>query len=130
MADVWLCSTNDYSWDDYEEFRTKNEAIAWGKREYEDYDIEGFFVGKKRECKLAEDILDVDDVLEQVTNCVYNDNGEYAEDYLDDVPLGHKQELSEELNKVFHAWVKKHRYEPTFFEVVGIEAVSMESEEE
>jgi hypothetical protein len=123
---IWIHSTDEENWGCCDEFNTKEEAIKAGK---EDYNC-GFFVGTKHEYTLDKNIIDVEKILEQVSNDVYNDNGEYAEGYLHDTEKEHEEELQKELNEVFHRWIGKYNYKPNFYLVKNIEEIEWELESE
>ena len=127
----WICGWSEDNWDGYDEFDTKEEAIGWGRDEYQTYDVEGFFVGVKKPYIMSSNIIDAETVLERINDSIYDDIGEYAEDYLMDIEKEQKDKLGRALNKVFHLWIKKYNLEPTFFEVFKVEGVDLiESEDE
>jgi hypothetical protein len=121
----WVYSRFEEDYSNSEEYDTKEEAIESAIEEYLDSDVEGFFVGKVKPYVLDENIVDIERILEQVSGNVYDDMGEFAECYLHDVKREHEDELEREINEVFHKWIEKYNYQPTFFEVVDIENVSM-----
>jgi hypothetical protein len=121
----WVYSRFEEDYTGVEEYDTREEAIEAATEEYLDSDVEGFFVGKIKPYESHKDIVDVERILEQVSEAVYDDMGEFAEYYLHDVKREHEDELEKELNEVFHKWIEKYNYQPTFFEVVDIENVSM-----
>lgn len=104
-------------------FNTKEEAIEEGNSEAI---IEGkmsFKIG------ITEEIfnfgIDVDRVIEDIQNTMYDEAGEIAEDYLDNVTTEHRLELERELNEVFYKWQEKHNYKPTFYRVISEEIIEV-----
>lgn len=104
-------------------FNTKEEAIEEGNSEAI---IEGkmsFKIG------ITEEIfnfgIDVDRVIEDIQNTMYDEAGEIAEDYLDNVTTEHRLELEKELNEVFYKWQEKHNYKPTFYRVISEEIIKV-----
>ena len=127
-SEKWICGRNEDDWDGYDEFDTKEEAIEWGRSVYQTYDVDGFLVGIKKNHELDKNIVDIDHILEHVNSVACDDmgeNAEHVEDYLLDLEEGQKEELEKELNKAFHVWIRKHKLEPTFFEVNKVEEISL-----
>lgn len=61
------------------------------------------------------------DVIEAVQCAVYDEGGEYAEDYLEDVTKEDREELEAALEVVFQEWITKHNYHPNFYTVPSYE---------
>lgn len=62
--------------------------------------------------------VDVENILEDIRERVYNECGECAEDYLMDVTRKEKEELEEKLNKELQEWLVKNKLEPGFYSIV------------
>ena len=118
----WMVNTNLYSdiWRG-EEFDTKEQAIKEGRKQAMEEGLNKFEIGET-EPPLNVGI-DVDRVIEDVQAIMYDDIGEVAEDYLDDVSKEHLLELEEKLNEVFFKWQKEHGYEPNFYKIINIEEI-------
>lgn len=105
-------------------FDTKEEAIAEGRKEAVECKTDGFKVG------IIENAhnfgIDVVSVIEQIQEKMYNEMGEVAEDYLDDVTKDDLHELEEKLNTVYHEWQKKHSYYPSFYKVISEEIIEVD----
>ena len=80
-------------------FDTKEEAIAEGRKEAIEYKKDSF---------------------------KYDEVGEVAEDYLDDVSKKDALELEEKLNEVFYKWQEEHNYKPSFYKVISEEIIKVE----
>lgn len=61
--------------------------------------------------------LDASHALEQAACEAQDTIGEVAEDWLWHVDKRDEEALEEEINKVFHAWMEKRGYLPTYFHV-------------
>lgn len=125
QSDIWSCS---------EEFDTKDDAIIAGRKEAIAENTINSNYGSKFQHKSfqvsrVEGVIpcgvDIDDILENISENVYDDVGEAAEGYLDDVTKEHRDELEEKLNDVLFDWIKRHNYEPTCFKIVAIETIQI-----
>ena len=120
----WVFSTNDEIFRTNDYFDTKEKAIEGGKA---DLTWEGecptFYVGQIDDVDMPINI-NVDDILESIHQGVYDEVGEVAEDYLNDVKKEHYQELEDNLSSVILEWMNKFEYNPTFFKVINIEKVT------
>lgn len=120
----WMVNTNLYSdiWSG-EEFDTKKQAIEEGRKQAMEEGVNKFEIG---EIEPAFNFgIDVDSVIERISETMYEDVGEVAEDYLSDVQTEHLLELEEKLNKVFFKWQKEHGYEPAFYKIINIEEINV-----
>ena len=120
-------------WNSGEEFDTKEEAIKAGREEviaenksYDDkkYQYEHFYIGLIEECSNCHGV-NVERILEDIAEIVYDEVGEVAEDYLADVTREHSNELEEKLNDVLFTWMKEHGYTQSFFKIVAVETVEI-----
>lgn len=119
----WMYNFNDNEIWTGEEFDTKEEAIEEGRMEIQEegFDNESFEIGQIAEVSVSG--VDVDFILENVAENTTNEVGEVGEDYLYDVTKEDRDELEEKLNEVLFAWIKEHKYEPSFFKIENIEKV-------
>ena len=105
-------------------YDTKEEAIEEGKKDAIENGRQSFKVG------IIEDApnfgIDVDSVIEQIQENMYNEMGEVAEDYLDDVTKDDTLELEKRLNEVFYKWQEEHNYKPSFYKVISEEVIEVE----
>ena len=74
--------------------------------------------------------LDVEFLLERISEYYFDEYGEVAEDYLTDVSSEDKVELEKRLNKVFYGWVKEKGYIPNFYVVENEEIIQVKLEED
>lgn len=63
----------------------------------------------------------VDELLELVADNAYQECGDVAEDYLDDVKEEHKQELDE----LITGWFKKHNHLPNFYMIENVSTIKL-----
>ena len=105
-------------------YDTKEKAIEEGKKDAIENGRQSFKVG------IIEDApnfgIDVDSVIEQIQENMYNEMGEVAEDYLDDVTKDDTLELEKRLNEVFYKWQEEHNYKPSFYKVISEEVIEVE----
>lgn len=111
-------------WNTAEEFYyTKEDAITEGKIFAEEEGLTEFDIGEKVEITMPG--IDTDFVLERIAECVYDEVGEAAETYLQDVKKEHQDELEEKLNEVLFDWATKYGYHPSCWKVVNIETIRL-----
>ncbi|MCR1953343.1 hypothetical protein NSA24_00690 [Clostridioides mangenotii] len=113
MSDNWYYSFDGehYNWG---EFSSKQEAIEEARKHALEDQIKVFWVGKASEVPTPS--IDVISLLEQIAEEAIQDTyGDYGLDYLDDVTKEHETELGKQLNEVWHKWVEKRGYKPTWF---------------
>jgi len=118
----WIWSTNDEIFRTNDFFDTIAEAIA-DAREQED-EGEVIYVGQVFDPITAAHV-DVDNVLEIISEQIYSEVGEVAEDYLNDVKQEDFSVLEERLNTVLMDWMKEFGYEPKFYKVDNIIGVEL-----
>lgn len=122
----WILDINETIsdiWNGESFFDTKEEAIEEGYRWAEKENLKFFRVGL---CESETNYgIDVDSVIEHIQETTYDEVGEVAEDYLDDVTTEDLLELEEKLNDVFYNWQKEHKYEPNFYRIVATERINI-----
>lgn len=115
-------------WNGESFFDTKEEAIEEGYRWAEKENLKFFRVGL---CESETNYgIEADSVIEHIQETTYDEVGEVAEDYLDDVTTEDLLELEEKLNDVFYKWQKEHKYEPNFYRIVATERINIKKEGE
>lgn len=60
-------------------------------------------------------------MIEAIQTDAYDEGGEYAENYLDDVTKEQREELEEQLDVVFNAWLEKYDLYPNFYTIPAYE---------
>ena len=131
------------TWGASEYFDTKEEAIEYGidlLKKYNSLDNEGksdmdlsdgmnllpddyenvyvFYAGRIETVGFPDE---VDNLLETISERVYEEVGEHAEDYLDDVTAAHRKELSD----LIYDWAERHKYLPNCFTIGATEKVDL-----
>ena len=91
-------------------------------RQENDGEYEKVFIGT---VEYIESKIDVDVLIENISDDVYRDTEDNIEDYLEDVTDEEKEELSLMLNKTFNEWKKKHSYELNFYFVKDAKAYNL-----
>ncbi|MBV1079969.1 hypothetical protein J0M99_12765 [Listeria monocytogenes] len=145
----WMLNgTDGERWGAFERFDTKEEAIIYGvellteynsldddeRRDYDlsdglnmrplDYEnIYTFFVGQIEEVEFP---TEVDTLLENIAQCVYDEVGECGEEYLNDVDEKHQTELQE----LIRDWAERHDYLPNYFTISLTELIDTRNLEE
>ena len=123
MEDKWMYSFNEEGVWYGEEFDTKEEVIAEGRKEALLEKHSEFLVGQIE--KVFPSGVDVDFIIENVAENTTNDIYEVGDEYLCDVTKEHSDELEEKLNEVLFDWMKKHSYEPSFFSIKNVETIKL-----
>ena len=109
-------------WDiDYEGYETKEEAINDGLIMINEGSA--FRVGRIVPCEISG--IDTDRVIDYARDKLYDEVGEFAETYLNDITTEQEKELEEALNNVFYEWHKKHNLFPTCYTVEDEEYVTI-----
>lgn len=122
----WMYNSRpDDVWNTYDYYDTKEEAISGGKEYYALDEIEVFYVGQIENCNIVVGV-DASRILEDISLNVYDEVGEAAEDYLDDVKREHENILEERLNKVVLEWIEEFKYKPNFFTIDNVEKIKLE----
>lgn len=125
QEEKWVYSLNDDVFTTGEYFDTKEQAIEGAKADLTwEGECPAFYVGQVKSADFAFSI-DTDVILETISQNVYEEFGEVAEDYLNDVQKEHYEVLEEELWDVINKWMDKFGYNPDFFKVVNIEKMSI-----
>lgn len=140
----WMLNGSDYErWDSSTFFDTEYEAIEHGINLLEKYNhntqdektrdqliedlalypddsepIYVFYVGQLEKVGFPDE---TDILLENIAERVYDQGGEYAEGYLDDVTDEHKKELQE----LIYSWAKQHDYLPDCFLLSTVEEIDI-----
>ncbi|TYW09541.1 hypothetical protein [Listeria monocytogenes] len=145
----WMLNGTDGDrWEACEYFDTKEEAIFYriellteynrlDNKQRSDYDLSNglnlhpyeheniytFFVGQIEEVEFP---TEVDTLLENIAQCVYDEVGECGEEYLNDVTQEHKEQLSD----LIYEWAKQRDYLPSCFKIEMVEEIDIRSFEE
>ena len=122
-------SENKYAYsfngEEYEgPFDSYDEALQAAKDanldEYHDDRYEVAYIG---ECVWYKPHVDADNVIEAVQDEAYDQAGDFAIDYLDDVTKEHRDKLESLLTGIFNIWAEDYGYKPSFFTVENVKEV-------
>ncbi|WP_455796113.1 hypothetical protein [Clostridium butyricum] len=123
----WILDIQQYDneiWMPEEYFDDKEDAQKYGYEIAEKEGLSRFRIGL---CEDAENFgIDVDRVIENIQEAMYEEIGEAAEDYLDDVTKEDALELEKRLNEVFYKWQEEHNYKPSFYKIISEEVIEVE----
>lgn len=118
----WCYSFNEENFEG--DFETKEQAIEEAIYYYKDdeKDQDFIWVGQTKNISLG---VNVDRIIEDLSEEAYDQAGEYAEDYLTTVESSHQKVLEERLNEVLVTWMKELKYEPNFWTVTNVEKIDV-----
>lgn len=120
---VDLSQTNSEIWISEMERSSREEAIKAGIRICKKEGLKSFRIGESIPTGVP--TLDIDNILEDAYYQVYNEVGECAEGFLDDVTSEQQKELEDKLNEVFYNWVKKYNLEPTCYTIINDKTITI-----
>lgn len=132
----WLINlVEDGIWSSEYEFDTKEEAIAYGKSEFEGlYEEEN---GEKFDAETYKEIFYVGkierytpsvcaySVIDNIVDNAHDEVGEVAESFLESVSKQEYGFLEERLNEALNEWLDETKNHPTFFKIVNVERVEV-----
>lgn len=132
----WLINlVEDEIWGSSDEFDTKEEAIAYGKEEFEGlYEDEN---GEKFDSEIYKKIFYVgkverfvpsvcaDSVIETLRDNAYDEVGEFAETFLERISKEEYTFLEERLNQALNDWLDETKNHPTFYKIVDVEKIEV-----
>lgn len=118
-----MTDTDNEIWSADIEGNSREDVIADGMKYAKEEGLSSFRIGQK--IPVGVPTLDIDSILEDAYEQVYNEVGEVAEGFLDDVSKEQEKELEEKLNEAFYNWIKKHKLEPTCYVVINDEVIEV-----
>lgn len=126
MTTVYNLSEDDWTWADED----PNEIIRQFLDGIDPEDVKNIqkvnMYQGELEPKSFNDYLCVDSILERIQEWAYDDVGDFASDYLDNVT----DEMKEELDVLICAWANKHNISPSFSPVRNVKEVSIDIPED
>ena len=105
-------------------YKTKEEAIKEGIKEAKYLKNKHIYIEEAVQDTIP--VIDVDTVIENIQDDMYDAYGEFAEGYLEDVKKEDVLSLEKDLNTVLQKWIKKNKYEPNFYHVSYVETIRVE----
>ena len=104
-------------------FETKEEAIKEGIKEAKEFKSKQIYIGEAVQDAIP--VIDVDEVIDNIVNDMYEAYGEVTEGYLDDVKSEQAIDLEKKLNAVLQEWLKDNNLEPNFYHIVEVEKLEV-----
>ena len=123
----YCINTQNYHSGEYnsDTFDSKEECIKEALEEAKIYidraKLHSVYIAKCERVKV-EQLFKIEDILEQIGEHCYEEYGEYAENYNDELQ-SIKPTAIKEANDFLHGWAKKHNLEPSFWTVYGEEQI-------
>lgn len=120
---VELTESDSEIWSSDIDCNSREEAIEEGMKAAKEDGLESFRIGRQEYCSMAH--IDASTIIENAQEQLYDEIGEVAETYLEDVTKEQEKELEEALNNVFHDWHKKHKLFPSCYKVLDDEVIEV-----
>jgi len=116
---IWIASIDDKNWDNGAEYDTHEDAInmspaALGLRPGEVY-----HVGRKLPPMVPS--VDAWEILQVVQDTVYERVGDVVGDWLEEATHSQVLHLQDQLDAVFHDWLRTYEHYPEWYTVTDIE---------
>ncbi|KIN79756.1 hypothetical protein SD74_19155 [Clostridium botulinum] len=118
-----MTDTDSEIWSSDIEGNSREDVIADGMEYAKEEGLASFRIGQCISVSIP--TLDTDSILEDAYDQIYDEVGESAEGFLDDVTSEQEKELEDKLNEVFYNWIKKHKLEPTCYTVINNEIIEV-----
>lgn len=132
----WVINlVEDGVWDSTEEFDTREEAIKYGKKNFDElYEEENgetfdtdnfykaFYVGQ---IKRYVPSICTDSVIERMVDTAYDEVGEVAETFLESISKQEFNFLDERLNEVLMTWLDETDNHPLFWQIINVKEVKV-----
>ena len=123
----WIIELTEFDYEiwhsDIEDCVSREEAIEKGMEAAKKEGLTSFRIGKKEPCGMAN--IDVDTIIENAQEQLYDEVGEVSETYLEDITNEQEKELEESLNEVFYKLHKKHKLFPSCYKVLDEEVIEV-----
>jgi hypothetical protein len=126
---MWCCSVDDDEHFGPAQFETREAALRDAMQMAEEEGGETIYIGRIQEYVPQVNSY-AGNMLEYVQEDAYEEGGEYAETYLNDVTPEDEADLGQMLQAAFNSWLEKHpEYEPgrCFSLVTDVEAIDVSS---
>ena len=127
MNNCWKWS---YKLEEYEQdecvndvFDTKEEAIKEAIKAAKEFKSEQIYIGAAIQDAIP--VIDVDEVIDNIVNDMYEAYGELAEGYLNCIKNEQALDLEKKLNAVLQEWLKNNNLEPNFYHIVEVEKLEV-----
>lgn len=118
-ATPWTITANEDRWDLPATFATREEAVAAAPAALGLAPDQKFWTGFTMPAGAV--MPDADRVIEDMFENARDENGDHAENWLDDVPAEAMLELQKGLEDLVLAWLDKHNLLPDWYDIEQIE---------
>lgn len=122
----WVYS---FTGEDYETefFDTEKEILDYiFSDNFDEVTTDGVYIAQIIVHESNIDKSTVETIIEDLKNDAYQEGGEYAESFLEDVTDKQQEELVELLNPIYQKWAEKHNHKPNFFTVENDKYISLD----
>lgn len=111
-------------------FDTKEEAMKMGNEMAWDLKQDYYYIGQfqTRTTEWISSFLDAENMIEQVVQSVYSEDGEISDYYLEEINNEHYNTLEKRLQLTFKNWLDEFNYCPSHGTVENIEKIETKSE--
>lgn len=122
----WTISQDEEYWNNDEELSSKEDAIEFGKSFYEG---EGFFVGQIVKLEfLPSDVSLSDNAMESLSEQLYEEVGEVAENWENEVSKEAYNDLETIISEAVMKWIEKYSLQPSTFTLSCVDWVGKDDE--
>lgn len=102
------------------------EAILDNDPDINDGGVVTVYTGSPKKRSAAELIInDIIGLLEDAEERAFDEAGDFADGWLEDVSGSQAQELKEGLHEAINSWATKYSYQPSFYMVLGVKQISV-----
>lgn len=115
MSDMYSYSTDEEAFRG--EFSTREEALSEGADGLTGITV---WTGKCVPVNIKKYLPDACEILERMAESAYEDAGDVAESWIDDVSKEQRNELTDAISAVITSWLDKHKYQPNFWNVEDV----------
>ncbi|BFN03892.1 hypothetical protein [Clostridium tetani] len=119
-----ITDTDNEIWSTDIEGDSREDVIADGMEYAKEEGLASFRIGRRIQVGIP--TINVDSILDNAYEQLYDEVGEAAEGFLNNVSTEQGQELENKLDEVFYNWVKKHKLEPTCYTIVDDEIIEVQ----
>ena len=107
----------------HDTYKTKDEAIKKGIEQAKECNAKEVLIGKAVQDAIP--VIDVEVILDNIVNDMYEVYGELSDGYLDNVKSEQAIDLEKKLNAVLQDWLKNNNLEPNFYHIIEVEKLEV-----
>ena len=128
MKEKWIVELTDIDseiWDCDIECDSRETAIENGIEYAKEECLSSFRIGRSVEYGVP--CIDVNCLLDDMQEQLYNEVGECSETYLESATVEMFKELENQINEVIYRWHKKYKLEPQCYKIIDEETIYLEA---